>query len=239
MIISLRHCLSAFAVVVATLAATPPARAALDLLYINRCVGGCALTPGTDDAINRKSSLLSGNTTVPAFPHGDAAFDATVDCVRSTLAQYDVAVVTSDPGAVTRREVILGGSSQSVIGIGGVWGVAPFFGGVPRDNAIAFAFANDIGANVDALCWTAAKGFGALYGLDNNLHCPDLMSDTQACGTKTFTDFDAPCGESATPRTCNIPGSPSTQNSAMRLAQVPGHADVIFRGLFEVAGPSP
>ena len=114
-----------------------------------------------------------------------------------------------------------------------------FFSGVPRDNAIAFAFANDIGANVDALCWIAARGFGALYGLDNNLYCPDVMSDTQGCGTKTFTNFDATCGESATPRTCNIPGSPATQNSALRLGQIPGRADVIFRGLFEAAGPSP
>jgi len=236
--ISLRHCLLAAAIVAATFLEALPARA-MDLLYVNRCVGGCALTGGTDDAVMRKSSLLQGSTTVPEFPHGDAAFDATVDCVRSVLAQYDVAVVTSDPGAAVRREVILGGSSQNVIGIAGVWGVAPFFSGVPRDNAIAFAFANDIGANVDALCWIAARGFGALYGLDNNLYCPDVMSDTQGCGTKTFTNFDATCGESATPRTCNIPGSPATQNSALRLAQVPGRADVIFRGLFEAAGPSP
>jgi len=237
--ISLRHCLPALVAVVATFSATSPAYAALDLLYINRCVGGCALSPGSDDAINRKSSLLSQNTTVPAFPHGDAAFRATVDCVRSVFAQYDVTVVSSDPGAVTRREVILAGDSQSVIGIGGAWGVAPFFSGVPRDNAIAFAFAANIGNNVDALCWTTAKGFGALYGLDNELHCPDLMSDTQGCGVKAFTNFDAPCGESATPRTCNIPGSPATQNTFLRLHQVPGQADVIFRGLFEVAGPSP
>ena len=115
--ISLRHCLLAVAIAIATVCAASPAHAALDLLYINRCVGGCALTGGTDDAVMRKSSLLSSSTTVPAFPHGDAAFAATVDCVRSVLAQYDVAVVTSDPGAATRREVILGGSSQNVIGM--------------------------------------------------------------------------------------------------------------------------
>lgn len=221
------------------LALTPlGARAALDILYINRCVAGCALQPGADDAINRKSSVLSQNTVVPAFPHGDALFAATVSCVRSTLSSYDVDVVSADPGAVVRRELVLGGSSNQVIGIAGVYGAAPFHSGVPTDNAIGFVFAVDIGANVDALCWTASQQAGVLYGLDHELYCPDLMSYSQTCGVKTFANFDASCGES-TPRTCDIPGSPATQNSAARLTLVPGRNEVIFRGLFEAAGPSP
>jgi hypothetical protein len=214
------------------------AHAALDLLYINRCSGGCALiAAGTDDAINRRSTLLSGNRTVPEFPHGDAAFSATVACVRSTLAAYDVDVVTTDPGAVARREVIVAGSGQSVVGISGLLGDSPF-DGTPKDNTIAFAFAVDIGADVDKLCLLTAQQFGSLYGLDFELNCPDIMSFSQACGIKMFTNFDASCGET-TSRTCNIPGSPATQNTAMRLALVPGQDEVIFRGLFEVAGPSP
>jgi hypothetical protein len=79
-----------------------------------------------------------------------------------------------------------------------------------------------------------------LYGLDHELHCPDLMSYSQSCGVKTFANFDASCtDDGSTPRTCDIPGSPATQNSFARLSLVPGRSEVIFRGLFEAAGPSP
>jgi hypothetical protein len=213
------------------------AHAALDILYINRCVGGCVLNPGTDDAINRKSSLLSSQVTMPAFPHSNAVFDATVSCVRSLFASYDVDVVTINPGAVARREVVLSGQG-SMVGVSGTFGVAPWQQGVPINNVIAYAFAADIGANVDQLCWVAAQQFGTLYGLDFEYYCSDEMSYLSGCGTKTFTNFDAQCGTSGA-RTCQIPGSPSTQNSAARLSIVPGRAEVVFRGLFEAPGPSP
>lgn len=217
--------------------APQPAHAALDILYVNRCVGGCSLQGGTDDAVNRISSLLSGNATITEFPHGNAVFDATVSCVRSVLAQYDVNVVTTDPGTV-RREVILAGHASEA-GMAGVWGNAPWQQGIPIDNAIGFAFATDIGASVDNLCWTAAQQFGTLYGLDHEFYCSDLMAYSVGCGVKTFTNFDAPCGTFTASATCDIPGTPTTQNSSARLATIPGQNEVIFRGLFELLGPAP
>jgi hypothetical protein len=64
------------------------------------------------------------------------------------------------------------------------------------------------------------------------------MSTLNACGLKTFTNFDAPCG-TVNARTCNVNGFPATQNSATKLSVVPGDSVVIFRGFFDPAGPSP
>jgi hypothetical protein len=218
--------------------ASQSARAALDILYVNRCVGGCSLQAGADDALNRKSSILSSSSTITEFPHGDAVFNASVSCVRSVLAPYDVNVVTSEPG-VARREVVLAGHASQAGQPPGVRGVAPWHQGVPTDNAIAYAFAADIGASVDNLCWTTAQQFGLLYGLDLEFYCSDIMSYAAGCGVKTFTDFDAQCGAFSAQPNCDTPGAPATQNSAQRLGAVPGRNDVVFRGLFEVRGPSP
>lgn len=210
----------------------------LDLLYINRCVGGYSLTAGFNNAIERKSSIINEDTSIPAFPYDDATFNATVACVRSVLAAYDVRLVTTDPGPVARREVILGGSASTIGAAPGTYGTAPWNDGTPIDNVIAFALAAEIGNSVDKLCWITAQQFGTLYGLDHEFHCPDIMSYQSACGTKTFTNFDAACGEFSS-RNCLTSGSPATQNAAARLAVAPGHADVIFRSYLEAAGPSP
>ena len=164
--------------------------------------------------------------------------NATVSCVRSLLAPYDVNIVTSDPGAVARREVILSGNSTTIGLPSMVYNDAPSTNGTPVDNVISLAFAAEIGDNVDKLCWYTAQNFGSLYGLDFEYYCPDVMSTLNACGLKTFTNFAAPCG-TANARTCNVSGSPATQNSAAKLAVAPGDAVVIFRGFFDPAGPSP
>jgi hypothetical protein len=210
----------------------------LDILYINRCASGCTINPGADDAVNRISSLISIQVTMPAFPYGDVEFDATVSCVRSLLAPYDVNIVTADPGAVARREVILSGNSTTIGLPSMIYNEAPLTNGTPIDNVISLAFAAEIGNNVDKLCWYTAQNFGTLYGLDFEYYCPDIMSTLNACGLKTFRNFDAQCG-TVNARTCNVSGFPATQNSAAKLSAVPGDSVVIFRGFFDPAGPSP
>jgi hypothetical protein len=223
---------------VLALATIAPASALadMDILYINRCVGGCTITPGFDDAINHRSSLVSGTSTIPQFPFADSVFDATVTCIRSVFAPYDVYVTPADPGPVVRRELILAGQPSHIGFPNGVGGVAPWQMGTPINNVIAFAFAASLGADPDLLCWIGAQQIGTLYGLDHAYYCPDVMSYL-SCGLKTFTDFDAQCGESAV-RPCDTSPPRATQNSAEILAVNPGRAEVVFRNGFE-AGPSP
>jgi len=197
------------------------ARASLDVLYINRCSAGCTLNPGADNAINRTTSLISHQVTMPAFPHGDATFNATVACVRALLEPYAVNIVTADPGPVARREVILSGSSTTIGLPSLIYKDAPWANGTPIDNALSFAFAAEIGNDVEKLCWYTAQDLGTLYGLDFEYYCPDLMSTLSGCGAKTFSSVDAQCG-TVNPRTCNVSGFPATQNSAGKLSVTPG-----------------
>jgi hypothetical protein len=209
----------------------------MDIVYVNRCAGTCAIDVGVDDAINRRSSVLVVPTTFTGFPFSDAVFAATVTCIRSLLAPYDILVTTADPGPVARRELILDGLAASQGLPPSVVGLAPWFLGTSFDNVIAFAFAAQLGPDPDLLCWVGARQIGTMYGLDSALHCPDVMTHIPDCGVKTFTDFDAPCGELAL-RDCDTQPARPRQNSAVILAAVAGQADVIFRNGFEAMGPS-
>jgi hypothetical protein len=220
------------------LLAPAAAFAEMDIVYVNRCAATCFIEVGVDDAINRKSSALVSPMTFTGFPFSDAVFDATVTCIRSLLAPYDIRVITADPGPVPRREVILDGHAASQGLPPSVQGLAPWFLGAPIDNVLAFAFAAQLGPDPDLLCWVAARQIGTLYGLDAALHCPDVMSHIPDCGLKTFTDFNAPCGEFAL-RPCDTAPARPRQNSAAILAVNAGRADVVFRDGFELAGPSP
>jgi hypothetical protein len=146
-----------------------------------------------------------------------------------------VTVTTVDPGAVPRREIMLAGFSQNLGLPSGISAIAPLYP-QPRDNAIVFVFAEFLGGDIDKMCWLAAQDIGYLYTLDNELHCPDLMSTATGCGVKSFVDITVACGRD-TPQACFAGGT--TQNSAGVLATNPGLGDRVFLADFERAAPSP
>ena len=210
------------------------------LIYVNRCAGGCTVTPGPDNAIAGTSIIPSVTSNLSAFAHGDAVFSDTVSCLRSLFARYDVEVITVHPGAVARREMMLAGNATQLGLSSGTGGVAP--GGSAADNRIAFAFANDIGADADKLCWIAAAQLGALYGLEAEYYCPDVTSyfyGVNGCGLKTFANFDAPCGTFSAKPTCSDTGGQPTQNSAALLTVRAGLSDRVFLSEFEQPRPAP
>lgn len=208
---------------------------ATDVIYLNRCEGNCTVSSGTDDAVNHVTSLTSGSHNLLAFPYGDAAFASTAGCLRRAFARYDVTVTTTDPGSVPRREIMLAGFSQNLGLPSGIPSIAPLYA-QPRDNAIVFVFAEFLGGDIDRMCWLAAQNVGFLYALDNELHCPDLMSTETGCGLKSFVDITVNCGTTA-PQMCFAGGT--TQNSAAKLAISPGIGDRILLADFENPGPSP
>ncbi len=215
-------------------AATAP-----DIVYLNRCVGTCAVQAGADDAINAKSSVVSSSVSVAAFPWPDATFDATAACVRTVLAPYDIIVRITSPGALARREIMLTTTSQSIGLFSGLYTNAPF-DGYPHDNTIGFVFSTTVGSDVQNLCWETALVIGNLYRLDIVIPCADIMSFDTGCGVKSFTNQDAACA--------NIGGQcilgNSTQNSAAILGAAPGLTDILFANGTETfqlpsAGPAP
>lgn len=208
-----------------------------DIVYLNRCSGGCSVQPGPDDAINGTSGLFGASKTLAAFAFADAVFDATAACVRSTLEPYNVLVRISSPGAVARREIMISGSdSQSIIGISSVSQDAPL-DGQSHPNTIGVVFGGTIGSDVNALCWRAAQTVGNLYGLGFVGACGDIMGNA-TCGLKIFTNQDATC----TFGPCFNNGA--LQNSDAVLAAAPGASDIVFENGLEAfqqpsSGPAP
>jgi hypothetical protein len=200
--------------------ATSPAHAEPSgaVLYLDRCAGGCAVEPGTDDARADTSSLIAGPATIAEFRHGDAAWDAVVDCVRATYAPFAIEVTDVDPGDAAHFEAKVAGEPAD-IGATGIGGLAPFECGV-IDNALTFSFANIYG-DVEDLCATVAQESAHAFGLEHEVLCDDPMTYLDACGPKRFRDVEAPCGGYGE-RACECGGE--TQNSYRTLLAALGPA---------------
>jgi hypothetical protein len=203
-----------YATLLVALAAT--ARAGSPVLFLDRCAAGCNYTPGFDDSRTNTSSLPSGSSTLSAFAHGDASFDAIVACVRDTFAPFAIEVTDVDPGGADHFEVAVAGTPQQLGLLVGVLNVSPTTcqnDGVIA-NGLAFAFANTLGDVPLEICWNAAQAAGALLGLDHEILAGDVMTYLAGSLPKTFLDETAPCGEFQA-RDCLCGGT--TQNSHQRL----------------------
>ncbi|HST28342.1 MAG TPA: hypothetical protein VLK26_08240 [Rudaea sp.] len=214
-----------------------------DLVYLNRCTGNCPLGVGTDDAVNRKSSILNGSATAPAFAYSDDTFNQIAACTRAVLAPFNIRVTVFDPGSRPREEVILTTYSESIGLSSNIGALAPYSGS-REPNTIGFVFASLFNGNVDDACWGAATVVGTLYSLDRVTPCADIMSFGIGCGEKAFTNIDSTCDGSTwgTPGKCR--SGEATQNSFAILSGELGLPDTLFAQGFEAfevphSGPAP
>ena len=177
-----------------------PSLQSSNVIYLNGCFdGGCTITPGFESSIMNRSSIIGGSTRqIPAFDGSPETWEAIVDCVRSTYAPFDVVVTDQDPSPAPHFEAIVAGTPSDIGRPNGVAGVAPFDTrscGV-IENVITFTFANSIGDNVDAICWTAAQEIAHGFGLDHEFLCADPMTYLSHCGPeKRFQNQAVRCGE--------------------------------------------
>src|SRR5687767_10351521 len=67
------------------------------VLYFNRCRGGCTITAGaTDDARTHVSTIPRGDDgivyTMTEFEHGDAVWDQIMTCLREVYSPYNIQI---------------------------------------------------------------------------------------------------------------------------------------------------
>ncbi|HLU66592.1 MAG TPA: Ig-like domain-containing protein [Kofleriaceae bacterium] len=186
-----------------------------NIIYLNRCVGDCAITYGNEDSRTNRSSIGSG--IIQEFAHGDAAWDEVVRCVAEIYEPFGVVITDQDPGNVPHFEAIVAGRPSNIGEGPNVGGIAPFSCGI-INNAITFSFANIYDRPRD-ICETVAQETAHAFGLDHEYLCEDPMTYLVGCGDKFFRDVDAPCGE-YNARSCRCGGN--TQNSYRLLL---GHFD--------------
>ena len=228
----------------------PPLRHHLShTLFVNRCVGGCDITPGDNDARTNTSSIAPAATTITEFNLGDEIFDATLACLRDVYQPYDVDIVTEDPGTeVFHHEAILAGYPEEM-------GRDPLVGGVapascsPLDNVMSFSFANSLGEGIsgdrliETLCWTLAQESAHSFGLPNHVYdCLDPMTYLPLpgdpwCGRKYFRNRGIQCGDFEPAASCNCGGS--EQNSHRELLAAFGEGETVAPPTVAVSLPAP
>jgi hypothetical protein len=191
------------------------------IIFLNRCVGGCNMISGQHNAITNSSPAIpTGGAVISEFEHGDATWNAVVQCVRELYSPYDVMVTDVDPGGVPHHEAIVAGSPVDI-------GYNPMAGGFgfigcdePLNNVISFNFANVFPPDPITLCEVVAQESGHTWGLSHvgtPAGCSDPMSAsyTAPCGRTYFRNKLYPCGELNVEQDC-ICGGP-TQNSHVRI----------------------
>jgi len=212
-----------------TRAPTATAATAAPILFLNRCVGGCVIHRGGDDARTSTSSIpdpdgVTGQTdfTLTEFNGTQAEWDAVVKCVKEVYSPYDLTITETRPvGQPYNEEVIAGSDFELKVQAGGI---SPGHGAcAPYNYVMSFTFANQWngGQRVFDICRVAAQESGHAYGLDHSFStidgisaCNDPMSYRGDCGgQRFFRNVDFKCGEYAA-RTC---GCSATQNAHVLL----------------------
>ena len=182
-----------------------------------------AFTPGEDNAAGGVSSVVAAKANkpvkVPGWKGSDKGWHQVVSCVQKLWAPFDVQVVDEKPASDDYVMVAVGGRPGDIGETNKrVGGLAPFSGEViPK--AVVFAFAQQLGNQVQPVCETIGMEVAHAYGLDHEYECKDVMTYLKPCGPKRFVDKDVSCGE-AKKRPCA--GGAATQNSYKRLMDVLG-----------------
>jgi hypothetical protein len=188
------------------------------ILYLNRCVGGCTVTSGQNDARENSSTLVDGTTFFSEFAWGDETWNEVVACLEEIFLPYDVEITQEDPSPAFHHEALIAGSTAE-LGMPGVLGVGLISCGGALNNQISFTMANSHGDAARYICETAAQEMAHVFGLDHEFDCHDPLTYLPSCGDKYFRDASFSCGRNQV-EPCFCGGG--VQNSHRKLLGVFG-----------------
>jgi hypothetical protein len=192
------------------MAHAPPRAAGLpatvsNVLFLNRCVGGCTIFGAdSDDARNNRSFIpppgphpftaFKGRDGMPGTADDDDEWTKILACVREVYSYYNVQVTDQLPETGTFHMAIVSGKPEQIGLPARTLGISPFACG-GADNAISFSFVEEhasISSDdfVKRVCWTITHEAGHAFTLEHTFHwvdddragCDDVMSyDDQTC----------------------------------------------------------
>ncbi len=226
-----------------------PAAEVSNVIYMNRCTGGCMVTGGTlNDARNHVAAYIpAGQYQIDEYKNNagdigtaaDEEWNMLVQCVREIYSPFNVTVTDVKPTSGNWSEAIVGGVAADVGMDPNVGGVAAF-SCAPRDNALSFTFANSsfyfrgTQARVWELCAVVGQESAHNFSLDHSYEfadgqsaCNDPMTYRTDCGgQKFFRNKAARCGEFEV-RDCSLGsvcggGGGTSQNSHQKLLSIFG-----------------
>ncbi len=190
-------------------------------IFLNR--HGGVYRAGDDDSARNRSSVLSSvgrsQATIGAYGGGDARWNQIVSCVGDQFARFNVTITDVEPASGPYVEAVFGGNG-SELGMDNTGGVAPIDPttcSVIHD-AVVFIFTQALGGSAQVACEVAAQEIAHAFSLDHEFLCEDPMTYLDGCGSKTFQDVAAQCGEYSA-RDC-ICGRPSQNSVAVLTAKI-------------------
>ena len=216
------------------------AAAISNVIFMNRCIGGCLITKvadgQTDARLNWSETPVNGDVGLPQFDIEPDDWTALMACVQDGFAPYDIVVTDVDPMDASHHEAIVAGKPQDIGMPDDILGVSRLSSTCePFDNSISFSFAEHPGhetvdgPRVIELCTTIVHEVGHAYGMEHAHFCSDVMTYiADSCGErKYFRDELMVCGEgfgtndpdpSDDTRPCTCSGS--LQNTHAKMALV-------------------
>jgi hypothetical protein len=177
-----------------------PAAVSSNVIFMNRCAGGCVVhQAGSDNSTTDASTIGGGSLT--AFAYGDAVWGQVMACLRDTFEDFNVVITDVDPGTQGHLEIMIAGSPTQ-IGLGtGVGGIAPFTCQNYAANTLVFDFANVWGSGstctgscVEDICSTAAQEIAHTWSLDHVTVAADPMTYYNFNGRRYYQNVAAQCG---------------------------------------------
>ena len=198
-----------------------------NVIFMNRCAGGCAVTlSSNDDSRTNKSAIVSRNGNLGAFPYGDAAWTDVMSCVKATFAPFNVVITDADPGSASHLEIMTGTTPQSLGFDAQTGGVAPFYCEAYQSNALVFDFAGIWGSGttcnaqcVTNICATAAQEIAHTWSLDHVIDPSDPMTyyGQNVVAQRRFKNAANQCGSDCV-------GGRGPMNETCSGAQTQNHA---------------
>lgn len=167
-----------------------------NVIYLNRCLGGCDVVRGNTDAAaspDRSSIVGSGSHTLSAFSRSDAVWNGVVQCMQQVFGPFNVVITDQDPGSAPHFEIMFGGTSRQ-LGMGdGIGGVSPATCATYIPNSLVFVF--DVwGNDVDEICATAAQEIAHSWSLDHTTEASDPLTYFPFNGRRFYKDGAENCG---------------------------------------------
>ncbi|MCE9577147.1 MAG: hypothetical protein K8W52_28625 [Deltaproteobacteria bacterium] len=185
-------------------------------VYLNRAGGD--YSPGFENPGNNKSSLLSNPVTLLPYGEDDETWQGIVACVADLVAPFHLRVTTVDPGAVDQLEIVVTGSSSTVLGTPNADQISPFTCGTIRSSVHFVLPTETPPLDPHVICQLAAQAIGHAAGIESTPDCSDVMAASigqpSCSGANGFSNSNLVCGvTSAT--ACQCGGT--TRNSFAKM----------------------
>jgi len=193
------------------------------VIFMDRCTGGCTITPGSDGTQNQSQIIGNSTRNLSAYAGTDAQWQQIVSCVKATYAPFNVTITDVRPTSGAYHHAMVAGTASEGGQPSGVLGVSPFSCGNYIPNSMSFSFANEEVTNIVDICWTVSQETAHSWGLDHKYdkldpmtYLPYTVNNVEQ--KKVFQNQAGSCGtNSAMSCKCSYPGTGSTAMNSYAL----------------------